>query len=203
MGVDNSSPYKSFASICGTDIILKGRRSKTGACNGDSGGPLTCMIHGQPKVFGVAAWAVPSCDSWVGYSPPYNVLSWIEQTTKSLAGSSSSSSTSNHQTSSYNKHSFNTYSTATQAPTYNKWSSHTKAASTYNRWNSNTNTRPTQAPTYNKWNSHTKAATYNKWSYTTKPTTTRRSYTNTYTNNYNNNKYTKSSHSPSYNSNTK
>merc|ERR1712106_752043 len=170
-GVVLNSPYAPFEQSCGT-FIIKGRQAGTSACNGDSGGPFICKIHGQPKVFGVAAWAIPTCDSFAGYSAPHNVLSWIEQTTKSLAasaGSSTSSTTTNRQPS----------------------SSH----NTYNKYNT---ARPTQAPTYNKYNKYTTRPVYT----TRPAYTTRKTYTNTYTNNNNNNNYNKYTKSHSTNSNT-
>ena len=53
-------------------------------CNGDSGGPITCVRNGQPELAGVVSWGGYSCGEIDGEPSVYvNVrayVKWIKQT---------------------------------------------------------------------------------------------------------------------------
>ncbi|XP_067945507.1 fibrinolytic enzyme, isozyme C-like [Watersipora subatra] len=48
----------------------------TGACNGDSGGPLSCMVNGQMYLAGATSWGISGCQTR-GYPSVYTRVSYF------------------------------------------------------------------------------------------------------------------------------
>lgn len=60
-------------------VCVLDNRGQAGACNGDSGGPLTCTVDGTPYLVGLASWVYSGCVT--SYPSVYvdvaNYLSWV------------------------------------------------------------------------------------------------------------------------------
>ena len=58
------------------------KEGKTGSCNGDSGGPLSCRVNGKWKLAGVTSWGVANCDPAYPsiYTKVSYYLDWIKKT---------------------------------------------------------------------------------------------------------------------------
>jgi len=54
----------------------------TGACNGDSGGPMVCYVNGRPFLAGATSWGISGCTTR-GYPSVYTRISyfnsWIQE----------------------------------------------------------------------------------------------------------------------------
>ena len=63
--------------------ICVGDLGRSGACHGDSGGPLACKVGGQWVLAGATSWGHPGCD--VNYPTAYSRVSyyrdWIKENT--------------------------------------------------------------------------------------------------------------------------
>ena len=55
------------------------KEGKTGSCNGDSGGPLSCRVNGEWKLAGVTTWGVFNCDPAFPsvYTKVSDYIDWI------------------------------------------------------------------------------------------------------------------------------
>jgi len=72
-----------WGSSIGPYHICVGKQGKSGSCNGDSGGPLSCNVGGRWKVAGVTSWGISGCSP--NYPSVYarvsHFRSWIQQNT--------------------------------------------------------------------------------------------------------------------------
>ncbi|KAF6035073.1 hypothetical protein EB796_006612 [Bugula neritina] len=50
----------------------------TGACNGDSGGPLACLVNGQWYLAGATSWGISGCTTR-GYPSVYTRISYFSE----------------------------------------------------------------------------------------------------------------------------
>ena len=72
-----------WGSSIGKYHVCVGKSGKSGACNGDSGGPLSCQVGDQWKLVGATSWGIRGCSP--NYPSVYArvsyFLSWIKEIT--------------------------------------------------------------------------------------------------------------------------
>ena len=79
--VSNETAATVWGSIDSSILMAGYRFGGKDACSGDSGGPLTVDVDGEPKLAGIVSWGSSNCNTYGGYTRVSSYLDWIYDNT--------------------------------------------------------------------------------------------------------------------------
>jgi secreted trypsin-like serine protease len=85
--ISDATALSVWQTIPGTNIMAGYANGNKDACSGDSGGPMSVSVWGEPRLAGIVSWGSKNCDTYGGYTRVSLFDYWIKNITGVLVAS--------------------------------------------------------------------------------------------------------------------